>query len=530
MSKSIPFPPPYKGQNSQIPLAVLRSPYCERLINFKTLFGKTQVRNGSSAFAVALAAINTIPIGLFSYESSTNPIMVLVTLSAGNQASYYDIDTAGTVTARAVNTAAGAINPPIQASYFRNYLFFYGDGSLAAGAGGPNAFSGTWINPMPVSSYTWPASFNPLVGTVHKNRQYAVGKSSRSYAYSGINAISGAMTEVNLSDVISSECELFLIKSLSTSNSTNIQNVAAFIFNNGDILIYDGSYPDSPTWNLVSRFKVSDLFYATSFIDAKGDTFLFTNSEVLSLRNLFINGYDVERTTGIGAAIQPRWAQIVVSYLSGAIDYRKYMKGIYDSKRDRMVMVLPVWVDPDTGVIDDTKCGFLIYDFIMGAWYEYKQTIGTAQLISSTYFRGDVYFLMYAGSVPYINKLEGKTSFLDDISVSSTTAIDYDLITAPLDISKFGTNAIDGIETISKSDMYPETSVSVIGDLGRVETSGQPLPTQSSDIRKPMYNVGINDATFSQIRISGSTTSGKSIGYELYAFNVWYNQGQEGSR
>ena len=130
----------------------------------------------------------------------------------------------------------------------------------------------------------------------------------------------------------------------------------------------------------------------------------------------------------------------------------------------------------------------------------------------------------------YVVKIEGATAFVDDqLDGTGTNPIAYKLKSAPLPVSKFGVNAIGGIEAICKSDLYPQTSYKIIADLGRAESAGQTLPAQGATIQKPMMNVGFQDATVAQVQISGSSVSA-SIGLELYAFNIWFNKGQEGSR
>jgi hypothetical protein len=42
-------------------------------------------------------------------------------------------------------------------------------------------------------------------------------------------------------------------------------------------------------------------------------------------------------------------------------------------------------------------------------------------------------------------------------------------------------------------------------------------------------NLGI-EGTYAQMRMSGSTVTGKTVGINLYGYNVLFNQGAEGSR
>ncbi len=83
---------------------------------------------------------------------------------------------------------------------------------------------------------------------------------------------------------------------------------------------------------------------------------------------------------------------------------------------------------------------------------------------------------------------------------------------------------------IVKTDLYAQANVKWIVDMGRTTSGNQPLPDQGGTIQRPMYNVGVNDAVYAQYQISGSTVTGKTVGLEIYALNVWYNQGQEASR
>jgi hypothetical protein len=489
------------------------------MYNFNNLGGLVKLRKGHSYFFGHAPGGTIETLNVESYDGTSPKLFVLIDLPAG--LTWYNA-----VTAAVVHSIGLGGDDEIQTLYFNGYLFFFGEVALRPASIGPQYWNGTaWGT----AGYTWPASFNPFGGCVHKNRAYFIERQSSAYAYSEIDAISGATTKVDLAGVLQSKANLYIIRSLSVTQGQSPQNLAAFLFANGEVLVYEGSYPDGSDWRIALRFQISPPLFNNSVVDAKGDSFIFTETEVLSLRGVFANGYDKESAEGIGASIKNRWTQIIAGV--NATSDVLYVKGIYDKKNDRIIISFPCYVDPITGVSDSTKIFQLIYDFTLGAWYEYFMTAASVQYVpSAAYFEGSSYVLAYLNGSARLMKLESKTTFLDDdISGTGTNPINYTLRTVPLPIQKFGANSIDGVEVIAKSDLYPQTNYKFIADLGRQTTDAQPLAAQGTSIAKPMVNVGISGSIVTQLEVSGSSVS-SSVGLELYAFNVWFNPGEKGSR
>lgn len=513
------LPPPYKGQNDQFPLISIQSPYCERMLNFNNLDGSVKVRQGNDLFAQSTKTNRR----LYAIASYGTTALFAIVENLGVNWEIYNI-TAGTFGALAdANNANIGQNPA--SFYFRNNLIIcYGN------IGSTTLYDGSTYTTDP---YTFSA-FSPYGGTEFKARAYFIGYNSTQFAYSGIEAIAGATTQVDLASQLTSKAVLYMIRSVSMTQNLTAESALSFIFSNGEVLVYSGSYPDSPNWSRISRFKVAKPIEHNSYVEAKGDSFIFTESEILSLRNLLVSGYDKERDEGIGAAIAKRWRQCMKAYLADTSFFSyKYVKGVYDEANDRIVISMPFYVNPDTGALVANTLFQLIYDFNLEAWYEYLQTDTEIYFcVGATYFRNSVYLAVESNSGLEMSvvKLEGGSNFVDDqIDGTGTNPIDYNLITAPLPISKFGANAITGVEAIVKSDLYPQTSYKFIADLGRQTTEAQTLPDQGTSIAKPMMNVGIQGAIAAQLQVYGSTVSA-SIGLEISALNVWYYSGDSGSR
>lgn len=526
---AVVFPPPYRGQFDKFPLAVIASPYCEILDNFIPQQGSMELRKGNDRWGY-VAGADVYDLSTYSTTNLFAFVQSLLTID------WIDMTAGGAGTN--VYSLAGSEND-IQTLYFNGYLYYFGANDLAVGGAlGPRRYDGsTWA----AVTYTWPLSFNPFGGCVHKRRAYFIDRGKPRYAYSNTDATGASATLlVDLSSVVNSSSPLYIIRSLSMTENVNPANIAVFIFANGDVLGYEGSYPHSSDWEQMARFRISNPIYQNSFCDVKGDTILFTETEILSLRNLFISGYSKERSEGIGAAIKNRYQQIVAGIkANGAANAFKDITGIYDEANDRLVIKFPNYIDRD-GSIVVTRVLNLNYDFTLDAWYETFQVDATGTALqpvnarAGTYFQGYVYeSLIGPLNNTGVMRLQSATDYLDDSRTSggAQTGITFDLVTAPLSVSKFGVSQLDGIEIIMKSDQYANTNFRYIADLGRQMSENQPVENQGVNIAKPMANVGITNAALIQLEVHGTSTSAASgIGLELYAFNAWYNTGSKGSR
>lgn len=508
-SQAIPLPAPYKGQNDLLPLFSIQSPFCERLQNFDNVGGVLKLRKGNAKWC-------TVTGNALYLHPYLDKLFLVVDPGGASGISFYDV-TSGTPSL--VYTAAGTGgDDEIHSLYFNGYLFFFGEFSLS---GAPVYYNGTAWG---AAGYTWPASFNPFGGCVFKNRAYFVGRQSNDYAYSGIDSISGATTKVSLGGLVSSNAQLYAIRPLTAAEATTPDAILAFLFSNGDILAYSGSYPNSESWGLVARLKVSKLVYNNAYIEAKGDTFIFTESEILSLRNLFSGGYSQERQNGIGAAINNRWKQVVKAILDVASSFRYFIRGVYDEVRDRLVISLPFYVDPTTSEVVNQPFQ-LIYDFAMGAWFEYYQTGGVEYVASAAYFDNVVWFLAYyvSGTESAIAmRTDYNETYLDDIiNTSGSQGIPFLIKSAPHPLSRYGVVRTDGLEVLIKSGMFNQVNYKLIGDLGAQTTESQTTVGSGilTDIVKTFANIGI-ESNLVQYEISG-TSALSTVGVEIYGTNLW---------
>lgn len=139
-----------------------------------------------------------------------------------------------------------------------------------------------------------------------------------------------------------------------------------------------------------------------------------------------------------------------------------------------------------------------------------------------TFFNGYFYYTQtYLG----VLKMQGATNYVDvNVSDASNIGVDYQLRTAPLYSENFGSNVTMGVELLSKTDLYTQTSYKLVSNLGQATTNAQTLPNQGTGVQNPFINIGA-DANYIQVDISGTTTSASTLGFELNAMNLWSEKG-----
>lgn len=530
MAKAFPMPPPYKGENDRVPLAELESPYAEISENFALDNGVAVLRRGTDLFCTGTGTNNDAGLGMAKYGSTK-----LFRYWQNLFSAPFTIQDITSGTASTVQTVNGAQVTVTASLFYNKFLYIFGNGALDPADHGPQYYDGSSWGGV---SWTWPSSFIPLGGCAHKRRAYIIGYQSATYVYTDIDvAGSGTVTPtlVDLSDQLSIKANLLGICSLALSEGIEQDNVAAFVFDSGEVLVYHGSYPDGSNWGLAGRFFIPRPFTYSSFCPARGDVFVVTEGGPISLRSLFQQGSEIATNQGIASLILNRWQYI---YANGGLSNFGTPTMVYDQLKDRLIVAFANWVARPIGTnptVPTSSYFFLIYSFRGGSWFEYygsmKPNSGglpTLQCVTAQYFGNTIYFL--GSRQAPVFSLETRSDYQDKELGGTFFSYGYRIRSAPINSPKFGANQITGIEAITQSDLYANTGFFLVGDLGRVTTNAQFVEDQGSSILKPMANVGLSDISYAQIDLHGTTTSSKTVGLTLNGFNVWYEAGAQGTR
>jgi hypothetical protein len=524
---------PYGGQDSQTPTAVLKFPACEYLYNCNTTPAGISVRNGDSKWAAKLVDSSggvtaESFAGLAQYGESQLFLVVRCFPISTNR--IYSVSTEGGVPTLVYSSPTNRGN--VYSVYFAGRLFVYAfDNSTVPVIGGDQYDGTTWSG----ITYTFPALSFPLGGCAYKNRQYFVFKSSATYGYSGIDAVSGAVTAVNLSGVISESSSISTITQVTISNEISSQVLLAFVFFSGEVLFYAGSYPDSADWGLVGRATIDNpIDYHSTISNYQGDTLVATRSGLISLRDLFLRGSEQATNLSLSKSITPDWVSLIqaIDRLNG-YGSLSYIKLVWWKKKNRLVIVIPYQLD-STDNTADLGSTFFVYDTINLSWSVHRSFGGNYSLFAAVFQDNLVYgasSLATATDYILLRSKEKATDFQDVNQDNTTkTSFDYEMLSAPIPFPKTAVYEATQIEPILESDLYSQTNWNFVVDFGRQTSGDQKTDASTTSVAKPAVNVGMQNITYVQVKMSGTTAASKTVGLNLYSYNVWFNAGEKGSR
>lgn len=519
MTNSANLPAPYGGVDSSVPTAALKNPYCQTLLNFNVTQAGIVLRNGDSMVTRLASGGTKSPIKFHRYGDTS-----LFFSALNNTTVKSDVYNAAT---GALVYSSGAGTQPLWTSvYFDNYLFLLSLGSRSA------QYDGTTWGGWGYSGY---ASETFTCGTPFKQRLYLGTDTGATYYYSGIASVAGALTKVDLGSVLTFPAQISSISPLTLSDNVSTDTLLSFVFTSGEILFYQGSYPDSANWTLLGRAFVGRPNGAA--FSYQGDVLVPCRNGLVSLRDLFLRGTSNALSLSVNGRIQRLWSDIVSTYAAanpGAPDL--FTAGVWDSEGDRIIVMMQQYLS--NGAFDTTRNFYFVYDTIIGAWYTHVSAGGVANGSSTSgtyvdiaYYSGAVYLLCGSNDSIAVFKKEGATGFTDKrFDNGADNPYDYTFLSAPIPFPKTAAYETTQIEPIMLSDLYAQTNWNLVADFGRQTSGNQQTEALTTSVAKPAVNVGMQNITYVQAKMSGTTVSGKTVGLSLYSYNVWYNSGETGSR
>ena len=513
----IPLPAPYGGINAKLPIIAIESPQCQTLLNFNVTNAGIELRKGDSVYkSFTLPLSSSTHNGLAAYGDSN--LFLPVYNASTSKIDFYDVE-AGTVT-----YSSGASGTSVfYEQYFNNYLFFFTPGTYAPGF----YFDGSSFGTI---GYTGSGFLPTGGGCAYNKRNYIIQYSSSSYWYSQDKYVTDSCFQVDLSSELDEKANLLNIVPITLSDTTTTQILIAFIFANGEILFYNGSYPDGDDWNILGRAKVGQLVsLANSVVRYQGDAFVLCDTGIVSLRDLFLKGSLDALNLSVSAQINPIWRTLIknarafVSLPSGFLNAA--IRGVWEDSTNRVIIAVPF-------TSDGTASGltFFVLNTELGSWMIHSRTAPNT-FYDIIKYKNTIYYSCQATSntvnqIALIYQKEGASGFTDRNALNTAeTAYPFDVISAPISQSTAFIKKCSGMDLIMNSDMYDVANFYLIKDLGVVTSSAQLLsgvPTGS--LQKPFINMGI-EGTYIQFRIAGTTTSGKTAGLKIYGENIYVDQG-----
>lgn len=274
-SNTISLPAPIGGWNARDSLAAMDEKDAVILQNYWPNTTDVQFRFGYTRFAYGFASqVET----LMWYSSGTANKFFMVegsrgwNISAGGDFSAGTPDLTGLTNARwqyiNITTAGGSFLLMVNgADKLRGYTSsaWYTDGDGSHDITGLDTATCTNIN-------------------LHKNRVWFTTKQSLKAYYLGVNAMSGAATAFDLSSIARSGGYLLAMATWTIDAGYGVDDLAAFITSNGEVIIYRGTDPSSAsTWALVGVFVLGSPIGYRCYMKFGGDLLIMTQDGLVPM-------------------------------------------------------------------------------------------------------------------------------------------------------------------------------------------------------------------------------------------------------
>ena len=156
---------------------------------------------------------------------------------------------------------------------------------------------------------------NLIQATAYRSRLYIVEKDSMSYWYGATNAVTGALTEVDLSTIFQRGGVLMAVGTWTRDSGNGPEDYFVAISSTGEFLLYQGSDPGSAAWTIVGRFKMGAPIGRRCLETFGPELVVITQDGLMPLSTVLSRGQiDSGIAAAISTKIQPSFTQAAVNY------------------------------------------------------------------------------------------------------------------------------------------------------------------------------------------------------------------------
>jgi hypothetical protein len=265
------LPAPIGGLNTRDPIEVMPETDARILINWFPDTNKIAVRKGYVSYIAS--GIDSAKIDLLvelSLESGTRKLL------ACTNNKIFDCSTS-TATSLATGFGTSKFVPIV----FRNRIFLFN------GINTPRIYDGSTIESV---NFTGVTLENLKGGCSYKNRLYLIEKNSGKIWYGGVNQVTGALTEFDVSSLFTLGGSI--LTCLDTSKETGVGEISQFVIisENGEVLIYQGLNPSDASWVLVRRSIIPKPLNSNCVKTFGSDIIILTATGLYTLNTLMNEG------------------------------------------------------------------------------------------------------------------------------------------------------------------------------------------------------------------------------------------------
>lgn len=297
------IPAPVGGWDAISALADMKPDRAVLLENFFPEPGQIRLRKGYASHATGMTGTVETLMAWNGQAASSK-------LFAVANGSIFEVSAAGAVSASAVSSLTN--------DRFQHTNFGAGGGTYLMAVNGADAiqtYSGTAWSTASVTAASGSIAGSDLVHVMsHKNRLYYVEKNSLSVWYGGTQAVSGTLTELDLSGIFRRGGYLMTLGSWTVDGGNGVDDLAVFVTSEGEVAIYEGLNPGDSTWRQLGRYELGAPLGRRSLLKVGGDVGLITVDGIVPLSSMLQIDRAAADRVAISARIKNAFAEAARSY------------------------------------------------------------------------------------------------------------------------------------------------------------------------------------------------------------------------
>jgi hypothetical protein len=300
-SEGYPIPAPTGGWNTRDSLDTMKPEDAVNLENMIPGLGMVSSRGGTQSYATGLgAAVKTV--AEFNAGSSRKMI-------AAANGKIWDISSAGA----GVSLASGFADDNWSYQQFDDSSGG-ARGGLVNGSDAPQIYNGATIGAMAISGAGMtPANMNGL--HIFKNRSYFWDDRTQDFWYSATNALGGVCSKFPLGRLAGTGGNMLGMGTWSRDSGNGPQDLAVFILSSGDVLVYAGDDPSSPSaWAIVGRYSLGGPISKRAVKKVGSDLLIVTRAGYVPLNRVLDAGRVNEQRGAISNKIRGAAIDAVKNY------------------------------------------------------------------------------------------------------------------------------------------------------------------------------------------------------------------------
>jgi hypothetical protein len=274
---TVGMPAPVGGWNARDDLGNMAPEDAVKLVNWRPRPGRCETRGGTSGFLSnptgSYDGLGTIT----TFRSTFGDVLVT---SAGD-AIWADTTLTGSPTRPYAGTTFDGTVFWDSAHFQDKFIMTLGDGTNPAQV---LSYDGSTVSATGLNITTGPNEEDIRGVQVHKGRAYYWETAAQSFWYAAAGAYQGDLTEFPLDTAIKSGGALQMMVTLTIDGGGGVDDLAAFIFSSGEVLVYQGDDPgDSAAWELVGSFQIGQPVDPQAHEKLAGTELVFTRDGVIDL-------------------------------------------------------------------------------------------------------------------------------------------------------------------------------------------------------------------------------------------------------